>query len=226
MMGSAIDTILGDIRQPATRRPLWVYRADLFMTVNGVGFDGVGVTAAQASLDIDIRSPIHIDRVEVESCGRSDVCEAGKNCNQNFSVDADWWGQVGKHMVYRYHPLGEETSGCALYIKVYDKAALAAWGFIAFRKNEMLASRFICNGAGWTFAGHDVCQTKVAKIQTLTFDDPIEDFDADPTCGITKLNVNEFELRPQLGLCSAKFYAKGKWAGLEVISYDEVLIRE
>jgi hypothetical protein len=226
-LSSAFDVILGDARQPATRVPLYVYRADLYLTFDGSSFDGIGVTTSKDETDIDVQSEVHLDRVEIETCGREAVCEHGKYCSPDFKIDDGWWGGAGNHMKYSYKPSVAESAGsCPLYIRVYDKKALAAWGFIAFRKDEELPSRFINNGISWNFRGHIAAQSKVGKINQLMFNDPIEDFDYDKTCGLTRINLTSFELRPTLGQCTAIFVANGKKAALDLISYEEVLIRE
>lgn len=225
-MLQAVNTLFVEQRKPATRVPLYVYRADLILTADGTAFDGIGVTLSQLKTDIDVQSQIHLDRVEVETCARQDVCEDGKYCNSNFSIDHGWFSSIGTHMVYHYTPSAIEQAGsCPIYIRVFDKAALAAWGFLAFRKNEDLPARFICNGVTWSFKGHSVCQTRHDLIQRISFDSVIEDFDADSTCGIKKIDDKSFEIRPQLGQCTAKFFAGGHWHGLDLIAYDEVLVR-
>lgn len=226
-VATSVVSALQDSRQPATRVPLYVYRADLQITVDKVTFDGVGVTGARSTaMDIDIVSQINLDRVEVETCARQDVCESGKPCNGNFAIDADWFGAVGKHMVYHYTPSVDESVGsCPIYFRVYSKKDLAAWGFIAFRsKTETLPSHTVCNGVTWQFAGHSMCQTKAGLIQRITFDQPIDDYDVDKTCGLTKIDPKTFQLRPTLGICTGSFLSKGLWHGLDLIAYDSVLV--
>lgn len=221
-----VETVMQDARQPATETPLYVYRADLQITTDTVTFDGVGVTTARStSMDIDIVSQINLDRVEVETCAREDVCENGKPCNGNFSIDQGWFGTSGKHMVYHYLPSTLESKGtCPIYFRVYAKTDLAAWGFLAFRSaQENLAGKMVCNGVSWSFAGHSMCQTKAGLIQTLSFDQPIDDYDVDKNCGLTKVDAKTFQLRPLLGLCTGEFYSQGKWHGLDLIAYKMVL---
>lgn len=220
------DNLFGDKRSKATRVPLTVYRADLQIAVDGGLFDGIGVTLSKGSTTIDITSQIHIDRVEVETCSRQDVCQNGKPCSAVFNVDSGWWGSSGKHMTYEYTPSAvERTESCPIYFRVYDKAALAAWGYLAFRNGEELPATFTCNGIDWRFSGHSVCQTKSGLIQRISFAQDVEDYDADQGCNMKKIDKRTFELRPALGLCTGKFLANDKWHGMDVIAYDETLIR-
>jgi hypothetical protein len=223
-----IDTLFGTTREPATETPLYTYRSDLVLGVNSKTFDGVAVTAAQDALYIDVTSVINLDRVEFESCARQDVCQNGKNCSSNFyRMDTGWFGKPGQHMIYYYQPNEVERKGsCPIYIRVFDKQALAAWGFLAFRaEDETLQAHFSCNGFMWKYAGHSVCQTKAGLIQQISFDEDIEESSVDESCHITRLNARAFELRPDRGLCTGKFYANGKWHGLDLIAYAQVLVR-
>lgn len=223
------DTLFGTTREPATETPLYTYRADLLITVDGKTFDGVGVTLAQDETYLQISSLINLDRVEIETCSRQDVCQNGKNCASSFySVETGWFGSPGKRMIYHYVPNAIEKQGkCPIYVKVFDKQALAAWGFVAFRNGveENLSAHFACNGIGWTFAGHSMCQTKAGLIQEISFEQDIDDFDVDESCNVTKVDNRNFRLRPDRGLCTGMFHSKGKYHALELIAYKTVLVR-
>lgn len=221
------DTIFGQQREQAKRTPLYVYRGDLQINVDGAKFDGVGVTTAKSVTIFNIKSEIDIDRVEVETCARQDVCQNAKNCLKIFDVEKGWFGDPSKEMRYTFVPSDIERAGrCPVYFRVFDKSALAAWGFIAMREEEeKLPGTFYCNGKKQQYAGHSVCQSMTELIQKLAFDVPIEEFDVDDNCGMKKINDKTFEFRPKLGLCTGKFYAGGLWHGLDMIAYDQVLVR-
>ncbi len=225
---SAVNVLFGEARQPATRVPLYVYRADLLITVDGTTFDGVGVTSLQASTDIDIQSQVTLDRVEVETDGRQDVCEANKYCDQRkFTIEKDFWGNPAQSMVYHYTPSVVEADSKApssIYFRVYSKKDLAAWGFLALRKSEDLPAHMICNGISWSFKGHSVCQTKFNKIQRLIFDVAVDDFEADPSCHMVKVDAKTFDMRPDVDLCAADFLAGGHWHKLDLIGYEQSLV--
>jgi len=221
-----IDTLFGQARGQATRTPLYVYRADLFLKVNNQAFDGVGVTELSDRVNIEVTSQINLDRVEIETCSRQDVCQNGKPCPATFKIDTDWFGKPGKKLYYAYLPTElEKGPSCPIYIRVFDKRALAAWGFLAFRNNEDLVGHMLCNGEKKDSVGHSVCQVKAGLIQTFKTDVPVEEFSADIECGLKKIDDKTFEIRPILGKCVAKFYSQTHWHELNLIAYDEVLIR-
>ncbi len=226
-----LKVIQGEARQPATRVPLYVYRADLLITVDGVVFDGVGVTSMgdRSTIDIDIQSQVTLDRVEVETDGRQNVCEFGKICDKDkFFIDQSWWGNPGNHMVYRYTPSVVENDKkvpSSIYFRVYSKRDLAAWGFLALRRNEDLPAKFICNGDGITFKGHSVCQTKFGKIQRITFTTDVEDHEADSSCHMVEVDIKTFEMRPDVDLCTADFYSGGHWHKMDLLGYEQSLVK-
>lgn len=232
------NTIFGSAVEKSTRSPIYVYRADLRFQVDGVVFDGVGATLVEGPKDIEVWSEINLDRVEVETCSRQDVCQikAGAlacdkrdsdNPQGKFEIDTGWFGDAGKHMIYHYVPSPKEVSeSCPLHIKVYDKKVLASWAFLAFRNGEDLPATFSCNGVGWKFSGHSVCQTKQGLIEQIQFAMSPDDYDVDKECTMTKMpDGRTFEIRPALGLCTGKFYYQGHWHGMDVIGYDEVIVR-
>ncbi len=229
---SMLKVLEGEARQPATRVPLYVYRADLLITVDGVLFDGVGVTSLgdRSTIDIDVSSQVQLDRVEVETDGRQDVCQVGKVCDENkFNIDKSWWGNPGNHMVYHYTPSvveSDKKAPSSIYFRVYSKHDLAAWGFLAIRRGEDLPARFICNGDGINFKGHSVCQTKSGKIQRITFSTPVEEHEADPSCHMVVVDSQTFEMRPDVDLCAADFFANGHWHKMDLIGYAEVLVTQ
>jgi hypothetical protein len=222
------DVITGSYKEQGTKTPYWIYKADLQIRVDGKTFAGAGATLAHGSTDIDVTSLVGIDRAEVETCDREDVCQPGVQCDSKkfIEVDKGWFGQPGKHLVYRFNPSPKEMEGpCLLQIRVFNKAALLAWGFLGFRNGEDLPAHFVCNAEPTLFAGHSVCNPKAGKINQIFFDVAIIDFDADPSCHMTKLDDKHFELRPEMGLCTAKFFDGKHWHGIDVIAYDEVLVR-
>ncbi len=226
-MGGIMDVLLGTTNQRATREPIYVYKADLWMKVDGVWFEGVGVTLMRDPVVIDVRSQININRVEVETCARLRVCEFGKPCDQDFKIDPGWWGSPGRDMQYTYRPSQAElTESCPVFIRIYDKKVLAAWAYLAGRNGEDLPARMSCNGEDVKFSAHSVCNPKAGLINELFFSEPVEDFEADEQCHIKTKDKQKFEIRSDMGLCTGKFLSKGKWHGMDVIGFDEVLVRQ
>jgi hypothetical protein len=228
------NILFGKSEQKATRTPIWVYRPDLRITVDSVAFEGRAVTAISDRTAIQVDSLVNIDRVEVSSCSRHDVCQvkAGElACDPSrFAVDTTWFGNAKRKMVYWFQPNDRERrDACAnLTIAVFDKNALAAWGHVVFRDSpqDNFPARFSCNAREWAFKGTSVCSTKIGYIQAIKFDEPVDNWRADDGCHMRKLSNQEFEFQPGLGWCNASFFRGLKFHEVIINAYDEVLIRD
>jgi hypothetical protein len=194
---------------------LYKYRGELTITVDGKAFEGVAVTK-QGPVNIRIDSKFGLDRIQFTSCGRHDV---------KRDLESSWFSKT-KNFTYAYTPNEMESQGlCPLYIEAFNKQALAAWGFVAFRKDETLTARVGCNGVEWKFAGYSVCQTKAGLDQSVSFEQDIEDYEADPLCNMKKTSARTFTVRPGLGMCAATFYSKGLWHTMNLLGYERVLVQ-
>jgi hypothetical protein len=228
------NILFGKSEQKITRDPIWVYKPDLRIIVDGATFEGMGVTKLSEQTPIYIESLVNIDRVEISSCARHDVCQVKAGslaCDlSRFHVEKSWFGNPGKKMLYVFRPSSREKQGnCAnLTIAIYDKQALAAWGHLTFRATPELnfPAKFSCNATDWTFAGVSVCSAKAGYVQKIYFDRPVDGHKADPECNVTKISDAEFEFQPAIGWCRAGFLRDGKYHGVTINGYDEVLIRE
>lgn len=228
------NTLFGRSTQKITRDPIWVYKPDIRIGVDGVTFEGMGVTTLSDEKAIYIESLVDIDRVSISSCSREDTCQVKAGtmaCDPSrFRVDKDWFGNPGKKMLYVYRPSEREKEGnCSnLTIAIYDKKVLAAWGYLVLRSHpdQNFPARMSCNANDWTFAGHSVCSVKAGTIQKMYFDPPVEDYEVDKECNMKKISNKEFEIQPVIGWCHAGFFRDGKYHGITVNGYEEVLIRE
>ncbi len=225
--------ITGKSSQKITRTPIWVYKPDLLLSVDGTNFYGVGVTALKGSSDFQVWSQVDIDRVEISTCSRHDVCQfkgGALACDQTrFTIAADWFRNPGKYMSYHFVPdRKEKDDSCAnVMIAVYDKNALAAWGFLDFRNPDVgFPAEFTCNATDWKFSGVSVCTAKAGTIQEINFSSPVDNFRAEPSCGIKKISETEFEFQPQVGWCRASFSQGHKFHDVILNGYDEVLVRD
>jgi hypothetical protein len=239
-MQDIANIIGGNSSQKITRTPIWVYRPDLRIIVDGATFDGIGVTTIpDQETDIQVQSQIDIDRVEISTCSRHDVCQVKGGdlaCDPSrFLVERSFFGNAGKFMTYHFSPdKKERDDSCAnLMIAIYDKNVLAAWGYVHFRTNPEMnfPAHFTCNAADWKFQGASVCAAKAGTIQDVTFDDPIADYDADPICGIKKVSDKEFEFKmTTYGWCTASFrFDSPKGPRIHDVimnGYDETLLRD
>lgn len=240
-MQDFLNVLSGNSSQKITRSPLWVYKPDLRIQVDNATFTGMGVTVLANMSVVTIWSAVDIDRVEISSCSRHDVCQikggvlacdqrTRDNPNGRFDVATDWFGGVEKTMKYYFSPdRKERDDSCAnLMIAIYDKNSLAAWGYLDFRTNpsQNFPATFSCNALDWKFAGTSVCSVKAGTIQEINFTTPVDDYRTEPSCGITKISDTEFEFQPAIGWCRSSFMQGKKFHDVIINGYDEVLIRD
>lgn len=229
-----VNVLTGNSSQKITRSPIWLYKPDLYLGADGQGFYGMGVTTLSDKTDIRIQSLVDIDRVEISTCSRHDVCQykGGELAcdNTRFSIDGGWFGSPGKLMTYHFVPdRKERDDSCSnLMIAIYDKNVLASWGYLDLRTDpdKNFPAHFTCNAQDWTFAGVSVCSAKAGTIQEINFDDPIDNFRAEASCNIKKISDKEFEFQPAEGWCRASFVRGEKWHDVILNGYVEVLIRD
>lgn len=235
-----VNVLSGTSAQKITRTPIWVYKPDLRIAIDGAVFDGIGVTKIADQSVMTIWSAVKIDRVEVSTCTRHDVCQikggvlacdqrTSGNPNGRFQVDTDWFGKAGKEMYYFFRPSHKERDdSCAnLMIAIYDKNTLAAWGYLDFRNAAAnFPAKFTCNATDWSFAGVSVCSAKAGTIQQITLTDPVDDYRTEPSCNIKKVSETVFEFQPAIGWCRASFMRNKLFHDVIINGYDEVLIRD
>lgn len=203
-------------QQVTTAGPLYKNRANMQITVDGVTFDGVGVTLLNGPKDISIVSEAALDLLRITTCHRDFTVE---------KVDSGWFGGSGKTYTYHYEPTEtEKASVCPMYIQAFSKDSVTDWGYLAFRTDETLPASMDCNGTNWKFAGISVCQTKAGLDQVIRFDRDVK-FTADLICQITQSSPREYIIRGGLGFCFAEFSDGKVWHRLILLGYDSVLIR-
>ncbi len=191
-----MNVLTGNASQKVTRTPIWVYKPDVVMQVGDkVFYNGTGVLPLPdtGASDIKIWSMVDVDRIEISSCSRYDICQKKGGplaCDTSrFTVPTDWFGNPGKFLTYHYLPSTKEHDGlCSnLTISIYNKNALAAWGYMVFTTNkDSFPSRMSCNAASLSFGSDSVCAAKNGTIQQISFDWPIDNFRADDSCHVRK----------------------------------------
>lgn len=202
-------------QQITTEAPLYKYRANMQISVDGVDFDGMGVTAIGVK-DIGIVSQAALDLLRITTCHRDFTVE---------KVDKGWFGGSGHQYVYHYEPTEKERSGmCPIYFQAFSKDRVTDWGYLAFRSTETLPGHIDCNGVPTKFAGISVCQTKAGLDQILTFDRDVK-FAADANCKITQQTPRKYSVRGNMGFCYAEFSDGNIWHRLILLGYDTVLVR-
>ncbi len=228
------NILTGKSVQKITRTPIWTYKSDIKMTIAGHAFYGMGVTTMGKENMVMVQSEVNVDRVEISTCSRLDVCQVKGGAlacdTSRFTVDSGWFGGTSKFMGYTFVPdLKEMDDSCAnMTISIYDKNALAAWGFLIFRTHpeNQFPAVMTCNASDLTFAGVSVCSAKAGTIQMITFDTPIEKFRADGTCNLKQISDTKFEFQPVVGWCRATFAQNKKFHDVVLNGFDEILIRD
>lgn len=228
------DVLFGRNSQKITKTPIWLYKPDLVTQVNGQGsYTGVNVMTLLPTNEIKVWSLIDIDRVEISTCSRHDVCQKKAGdlaCDKTrFTVPADWFGNPGKFMSYKFVPDAKEKDyACAnMTIAVYNKNALAAWAYVVFNSAPEMGfpARMSCNANDLNFNGLSACSVKAETIQSISMDYPIDSYKAEDNCQIKKVVDGTFEFKPKVGWCRASFKSGKKFHDVIFNAYDEVLVR-
>lgn len=200
-----------DIKSNASK-DVYHYKSDMVLTLEGKSFPGLAATKLNGPLTFQASSKVDFDYVIIDSCHRDDLIRL-----------------KGKTITYTFNPLPVE-SDCKsiLLIQAFSKDLATDWGLIAFKSDETLPTAkngVECNGVRWTFSGYTVCNHKMLKPQRIAFDVDIKSFRAQPQCNIKKLSERAFELRPDLGECSAVFSDGERWHTALFIGYEREFIR-
>lgn len=207
--------------QEATRLPLWTYKADVEITVDGKAFDGMAVTTSGAK-PITIKSKARMDLLLISSCHR-------EFSEEKVDWESSWFGLGGKSArkyTYNFVPTEiEKESFCPIYIQAFARNGIAAWGFVAFRTTENLPAKTECNGRVVQYAGISVCQSRKGFEQGISFDRPVRAI-GDELCKIKAVSDREFRVRTTaMGFCKATFTDGKDRHRLVLLGYDEVLVR-
>jgi len=210
------------VQQKATKLPLYTYKADIEISVDGGTFDGMAVTSIEGTKTITIRSKAKLDLLTISSCHREFTQE-------RVDYKSGWFGLGGSSatkFVYTFKPSDiERESFCPLYIQAFQVSGLAAWGYVAFRTNENLPAKTECNGVVWNrFAGISVCQSRSGFEQRITFDRPVK-FTSNSLCRIDARSDRDFRVRAGKGFCLATFTDGKDTHRLVLLGYDEILVR-
>jgi hypothetical protein len=207
-------------QQKVDEGALYQYRADIDIAVDGRTFKGMGVTLLDRDKSITFTSRAPLDVITISSCHRQEVYEKEAK---------DWKGDAGFVLPYVYDANDIEKDGvCPIYVKALSENGLAAWGYLAFRSpsEAYFPAHIDCNGAGTTFAGVSVCQTKAGLRQRIEFDRDVK-FTAEPACHIDALSARAFDLSSDLGFCYATFIDEKtrSFHYLILLGYDKVFVR-
>lgn len=184
---------------PASIAPT-INKLDMYGTINGYAFEGVGVVPAAKNYDMRIQSDADINLLTVATCHR------------NFSVEdaiKTGWFETNRGFEYQWTPAPgiEDTGSCLMRIGSYNKSVGGqnAWAIVDLCTNDMvLPALNECDGAQGQSHGCSICQTKNGLIERLVFDTPVkvELKDLTPNCtGTLSADGKTWEYVMGLGEC-------------------------
>tara|TARA_R110000868_G_scaffold403613_1_gene681058 strand:+ start:93 stop:770 length:678 start_codon:yes stop_codon:yes gene_type:complete len=200
-----------------SHKPLYNFKADMQIAVDGKDFDGIAVAKLDGDKKIKLISKAKLDVFVVSSCQRYDKLER---------LDKGWFGGSGKSYIYNYSPTSvEKKNGCPLYFQAFDKSGLTDWGYITFVSTQTLPATSECSGVISETVGVSVCQVKSGFEQSIKFKEPIPYFVADANCHMTRKSDRSFLYRPAMGFCIVEFSDGKRYHSLTALGFDEIFVR-
>lgn len=172
MLGCATS---GGSSQPATQPK---YQLLLNGTIDGAGFQGVGVGSTAIHHDMEILSPIAVDYFTVQSCHRS--------VQFNGVIKVPWydWSDDNKSFTWAYDesPTIEDTGDCILRFCAFSKVVGSppvACAIVDFKSNrytlpgQNICNGAMCNGTPCQTSGTAICHTQVGLLERFKFSGPV-----------------------------------------------------
>lgn len=198
-----------------TEQPFYHYRAELTFKFGPYFYDGMVPVKVTGPIDIQIYSPITLNRVEVSTCSRHEVIR---------NTAKGWFDKVSNTMTYHYVPTAKELEpDCPVFFQAYNDHVQKAWGMVGNNTDEGLRGHVDCNGQGVDYSGLTMCQTKAGLEQQLTFKVPVE-FEATELCSIKSKDSKTFDIRSGVGICKAVFSDGEHSHSLLLLGYDMVIV--
>lgn len=199
-----------------SKNSFYHYRADMAIQIGDKKFDGVASVNINEAKQIKFVSKAKLDALYISTCNRLDAYE---------KADKNWYGGVGKEFKYDFIPTNLEVEdNCPIYIQAVDKSGTTAWGYVAFRGNEMLPALVECNGKQYQSVGVTVCQTQQGLEQAITFNNSVS-FIADELCEVKKLTHTRYLVVSKGGFCNVAFSDGSSTHTMTVLGYKEIFFR-
>lgn len=204
-----------------TRTPLYKYRADIQITVGDKSINGLISVPRTDPTRIQIDSPVKMDLVRVSSCNRDYTRE------QVGLSGFGWWAESGRRYIFDFEPNEVEREGfCPVYVQIFDKDLLTAWGLISFRTTEKLKAEVSCNGFQYEAEGLDSCQSMYGFEQGLRFNSPIKYVPKGSNCDVRRISDRVLRVRTSApGFCTVSVYDGKDDFTFVLLGYDEILVR-
>lgn len=208
-------------RTITTRTPLYKYRADVQITAAGKSINGMISIPRTDPVTIQVDSPVRMDLVRISSCNRDKTLE-------NVGQKTSWfgWSESGKQLTFDFSPNEVEREGfCPVYIQIFDKDLLTAWGLVAFRTDEKMKATVSCNGLDYGATGLDACQSMQGFEQGLRFEKPIKFVPKGP-CDVKRIDDKTLRVRTTApGFCTVTAFDGADYFVFILLGYDEILVR-
>ncbi len=146
-----------------------VNKLDMYGTINGYPFSGVGVVPAAAKYDMRISSNADINLLTVQTCHR--------NFSAEDVITTGWFNsRRGFNYVWVPTPGIEDTYSCLIRIGSYNKSVGGqnAWAVVDIASPDLtLPAMNLCDGVQGQSHGASICQTKSGLIERLVFESPV-----------------------------------------------------
>lgn len=202
---------------PINSKPLYSYRPDMTIAVDGKQFTGMAVTAL-GSKSIQVNSPAAMDALTISSCSRAFKVE---------KVDEGWFGGSGHAFTYQYNPTPIESDGfCPLYIRVFDSSGTTDWGYVAFRTDQKNLPAWVdCGEQHIQWAGISVCAVQSGMREQITFSKPVN-YQADSLCKVEPKDNKTFVVSTTaVGFCYVSFSDGQNFHDLILLGWDQDHLR-
>lgn len=187
---------ISPVNTSAPAAPPAVNKFDMYGTINGEAFNGVGVIPAATSYDMVISSRSDINMLTVQTCHRNFLAD---------DVITQGWIKKNKTYEYKWTPAPgiEDDGSCIIRIGSYNKSVggTNAWAVIDIQTPDMtLPAMNECDGVQTQTQGVSMCQTLKGLIERLTFAVPVKiDTAAIPAGCAGTLSANGMVWEYQMG---------------------------
>lgn len=189
------------------------YKRDVSLEINGVKTTGVYAAPYAFSYSIKGTTRATIDFLRLETCHLERTAE-----------------NLKKDFLYVYEPTAFElASACDMAIGAYDIKGQHAWGYVVFKRGEMLEAYMDCDGKTTKEVGVSICQAKVGLRQQLRFDEPVKMKSESEFCTppYTTDDGRTWKYDVSRGNCQFIFYKNSKMIHRHVnVGYEDILIRQ
>lgn len=198
----------------------------LDMVING--FEGIAVFAENDSYNFHIESKVELDTFIFSTCSRELFKESAWNVKQEVRYGPFKWLRKlvdsKTEIKFDFRPNTIERDDCLLEFYGISKGAQVSSAAAVLSDRRYSVSAYIeCNGDIYkTGTGVSVCQSRVGKYQSISFDVPM--YPAQALCGFGSNALRKHDYLIEKGFCSVIFHDEKKtiFHKLTTYGYDAV----